>query len=242
MAKIRCDAEVFGLFRDLIPGELIEAGGELEHGRQRVGLTPDLLIRLPTPDGVQDCLGEVKTVSAGVTWYPPGSRERGVDRRARGLPATYRRPLSRLDQRYHNTAPGETGPLVSRLQGFGELQCLVMGAWAEGSKDLHSLIQSCAESKVAHLCRSTGRQEMEGQLSIITSQYRRLVSTCVVRANAQCLVSRVGVISPAAREAAHRREVSARMEKRLREERRAQWMASVRGPGWARGGRCHALM
>ena len=117
-----------------------------------------------------------------------------------------------------------------------------MGAWAEGSKDLHFLIQSCAESKVAHLCRSTGRQEMEGQLSIITSQYRRLVSTCVVRANAQCLVSRVGVIFPAAREAAHWREVLARMERRLREERRAQWMASVRGPGWARGGRCHALM
>ena len=55
-------------------------------------------------------------------------------------------------------------------------------------------------------------------------------------------MSRVGVISPAAREAAHRREVTARMERRLREERRAQWMASVRGPGWARGGRCHALM
>ena len=59
-AKIRCDAEVFGLFWDLIPAELTAEGGELQHGRQRVGLTPDLLLRIPTPDGVQDYLGEIK--------------------------------------------------------------------------------------------------------------------------------------------------------------------------------------
>ena len=53
------------------------------------------------------------------------------------------------------------------------------------------------------------------------------------------LISRVGVISPQAREAAKRREVAGRVERQLREERRAQWMATVRGPGWARRGRCH---
>ena len=82
---------------------------------------------------------------------------------------------------------------------------------------------------------------MEGQLSVIISQYRRRVSTCVVRANAQCLISRVGVISPAARGAAQRREVQGRVERQWREERKAQWMASLRGPGWARSGRCHSL-
>ena len=59
-----------------------------------------------------------------------------------------------------------------------------------------------------HLCRSTGRPELEGQLSVIVSQYRRLLSTCIVRAQAQCLISRIGVISPQAREAAQRREVA----------------------------------
>merc|ERR1711940_418399 len=49
--KIRADAEVFGLFRDLIPPEVFQAGGELQYGQQRVGLTPDLLLRIPTPDG-----------------------------------------------------------------------------------------------------------------------------------------------------------------------------------------------
>ena len=34
--------------------------------------------------------------------------------------------------------------------------------------------------------------------------------------------------------AAQRREVAGRLERELREERQAQWMASLRGPGWAR--------
>ena len=98
----------------------------------------------------------------------------------------------------------------------------------------------CAESKVEHLC--SGRPELEGQLSVIVSQYRRLLSTCIVSAHAQCLISRIGVISPQAREAAQRREVAGMLERQLREDRRANWMASLRGPGSARGGRCHMLM
>ena len=110
---------------------------------------------------------------------------------------------------------------MARLQSFGELQCLVAGAWGDCSAYLHSLVQKCAESQVAHLCRSTGRPEMEGQLSVTVSQYRRLLSSCIVRAQAQCLISRVGVISPQARDAAKRREVSGRVERELREERTA---------------------
>ena len=238
-SKIRADAEVFGLFRDLIPPELVQQGGELQYGRQRVGLTPDLLLRMPTPDGVTDQLGEVKAMSAGVSRYPPGRAEKQADRRARELPATYRRPLQRLDQEVRGTVAGEKGALERRLESFGELLCLVAGAWADCSTHLHQLIVTCAESKVAHLCRSTGRPELEGQLGTITGQYRRLLSSCIVRAQAQCLISRVGVISPEARQAAQRREVTGRMERQMREERAAQWMASLRGPGWARRGRCH---
>ena len=241
-SKVRAEAEVFGQFRDLLPPHLFEQGGDLQFGRQRVGLTPDLLLRIPTPDGVGDRLGEVKVISAGVSRYPTGRTEKQADRRARELPGTYRRPLERLDQQVRGTAPGETGALVARLQSFGDLLCLVAGAWGDCSKDLHNLVQICAESKVEHLCRSTGRPELEGQLSVIVSQYRRLLSTCIVRAQAQCLISRIGVTSPQAREAARRREVAGRLERQLREDRRANWMASLRGPGSARKGRCHMLM
>ena len=47
-SKVRAEAEVFGWFRDLLPPHLFDQGGGLHHGRQRVGLTPDLLLRIPT--------------------------------------------------------------------------------------------------------------------------------------------------------------------------------------------------
>ena len=239
-AKIPAEVEVFGLFRHLIPTEEIAAGGELQHIYQRNGLCPDLKLRIPTTEGVQDLLGEIKLMSAGVTRYPLGKTEKQADRRARELPGTYRRPLARLDRRHHGTAHGEAGPLVQLLQSFGELQCYVAGAWGEGSVHLHSLIQTCAESRVAHLVRTTGKQEMEGKQSGLVAQYRRLVSTCVVRGQAQCILSRVSAISGAAKGASARRGVAARLERRLQEEKEAQWMASLNGPGWARGGRCSA--
>ena len=62
-------------------------------------------------------------------------------------------------------------------------------------------------------------------------RFRRLISSCIVGAKAQCLISRVGVVSPEARVAAQGREA-----RELGEELRAQWMASVRRPGWARRG------
>ena len=183
----------------------------------------------------------VQFISAGVTRYPIGRTEKQVDRRARELPGTYRRPLERLDRLHHGTPAGEVGRLVQRLQSFGELQTYVVGNWGEGSEDLHSLVQTCAEARVAHICRTTGRQESEQLLGTIVGQYRRLMSTCAVRAQAMCTLARVGLITPAARDAARRRQVAMRLEGQMREERRAQWMASLQGPGWARRGRCHGL-
>ena len=94
---------------------------------------------------------------------------------------------------------------------------------------------------MAYLTRSTGRQESERMLGMIVGQYRRLVSTTAVRAQALCMLARVGLILPAAKEAAGRRAVAMRLEEEMRRERRAQWMASLAGPGWARGGNCHRL-
>ena len=126
---------------------------------------------------------------------------------------------------------------MARLQSYGPLQCYVAGHWGEGSSDLHSFVQSCAEAKVAHIVRATGRQETEQLLGILVRQYRRLMSTTAVRAQAMRLLARVGLITPAAR-AAGRRAVAMRQVEEMRRERRAQWMASLAGPGWARRGNC----
>ena len=84
-AKLPHDCEVYGLFSDLLPASEEIEGGELEWGRSRQGLIPDFRLRLPTPEGTNDCLAELKFVSAGVTWYPRGVVGRGTDRRASGL-------------------------------------------------------------------------------------------------------------------------------------------------------------
>ena len=102
-------------------------------------------------------------------------------------------------------------------------------------------MQTCAEAKVAHLVRASGRQESEHLLGMVVGQYRRILSTTAVRAQAMCLLARVGLVTPAAKEAAGRRELAMRMAEALKRERRAQWMASLAGPGWARRGNCHTM-
>ena len=49
------------------------------------------------------------------------------------MPAEYRLKLSTIDARYSGTRPGEVGPCVARLEGFGEILQLVVGAFGEAS-------------------------------------------------------------------------------------------------------------
>ena len=76
------------------------------------------------------------------------SRDKAVDRRARALPAEYRRKLGQLDVAYNGTRPGEVGPCVARLETFGELLELVVGAFGEVSSDMDRVISAMAESRV----------------------------------------------------------------------------------------------
>ena len=57
---------------------------------------------------------------------------------------------------------------------------------------------------------------------MVVGQYRRLLSTTAVRAQAMCLLARVGLVTPAAKEAAGRRELAMRLSEAMKRERRAQ--------------------
>ena len=136
-------------------------------------------------------LAELKIIYAGPSRYPPGSRDKAVDRRARLLPGEYRHTLATLDQRFHGTQPGVMCPLVRRMEevvGDEGLQCLVVGRWAEGSQHLHDLVQKLAEARALHDERTTGVPSTAGNLAVITGRYRQILSCTFVRALETCLL------------------------------------------------------
>ena len=252
-AHVDCDAEVFGLFRHLVPAVAMERGGEMEFARARNGKVPDLAFRLPVPPGpnlrgrgnrnqgqTTRQLAELKIINAGPSRYPEGSRDKAVDRRARLVPGEYRRALASLDSRFHGTGPREVGPLQRRLEevvGDSGLQCLVVGRWAEGSQHLHSLVQALGEARALHQARTTGVPTTAGDLATIIGRYRRILSCAFVRATESCLLARLGHLDAGAREAAQRRQVAVREEERDRREEAAHFQAYVRGRGGPRRGR-----
>jgi hypothetical protein len=150
---IKAECEVFGAFRDLIPAQALDQQQDgLQRGRRRQGLLPDFRLELPTALGQPSYqLAELKVIgAAGQDWYPRSGqcarRKRGVERRKDRLQGEYRRPLEKLDRAYHGTQPGQVGPLVRRLDSYGPLLGLVVGAFQEGSHDLHALLAGSGES------------------------------------------------------------------------------------------------
>ena len=235
-AKLPVDCEVYGLFSDLLPATVENAGGDLEWGRSRQGLVPDFRLRLPTPEGNTDCLAELKMIGAGVTWYPRGVAGRGTDRRANGLQTLYKGKLAKYDTKYHGTAAGHTGPLVRRLEGYGKLWGLAIGPWGDGSKDLHTLVSVLGNSMVQARSRERGWEGGEGELGQVMGQLRRRLSCTFVRAQALCLLSRIGQLGPGAKAAAERRGDALRAETARRREAQAHWQAHIRGRGLGKVG------
>ena len=70
-----------------------------------------------------------------------------------------------------------------------------MGAWQEGSKDLHGILDMLAQAKVQTLGLARGRENTEWERAMILSCYRRTLSTVAARASLGCLLgwlARVG--------------------------------------------------
>ena len=235
-AKVVHDCEVYGLFADLIPAQAAAQGEELEWGRARQGLIPDFRLRLPDPGGLTDTLAELKFIGAGESWFPRGVAGRGSDRRANGLPNLYRKKLLPLDTRFHGAVPGQSGPLVRRLDSFGRVRGLVVGPWGECSKDLHSLIKVMGESKVAAQARDRGRPASDNELGVEISQIRKFLSTAFVRAQGLCLLNRLCFLGKGAKEAAGRRDLARRLEISRKRDLQAHYQAHIRGAGLARSG------
>ena len=161
---------------------------------------------------------------------------KGSDRRAAGLPQLYKKKLVPFDRKFHNTPDGQTGPLVRRLESYGKLKSLVVGPWGDGSKDLHKLVKTLGEVKVAKQARDTGREASDKELGVIISQIRKYLSTSFVRAQSLCLINRLAHLGEGAKAAAGRRSLARKLEVGRRREREASFQAHIRGMGLSRVG------
>ena len=116
----------------------------------------------------------------------------------------------------------------------------MVGAFQEGSKDLHALLGTLADSQLRAKGLARGREGTDQERSIILAGLRRALSMAAAKANSACLLDRVSRVGEEHRQAARRRawvkrEEERIQEERIQEERRAFWHANIRARGLHRG-------
>lgn len=226
-ARLPATCEVWGLFSHLIPNEALS---RIEGGRKRQGLVPDFRLEMPsTTGGTTFRLAELKVISCCETWYKPGARGkvRGTEQRAKGLQLEYNRKARKIDQ--DMLGAEDKGPVERRLGEFGDLIKLCFGAWGEASTDVHEIIQTLAESRLKFQGLKTGKPRSKQELGIIVGQIRRRLSSAAIKAQVECLLSKIHQVGPGNAQLAKKREWAVMEDERMRRERGAQWLLKYEG-------------
>ena len=228
-ARLPTTCEVWGLFSHLIPNKALS---RIEGGRKRQGLVPDFRLEMPSgTGGTEYRLAELKVISCCDTWYKPSksANTRATEKRANGLQIEYHRKAKKVDQDLLGVGEGEKGPVERRLDEFGNLIGLCFGAWGEASTDVHNLIQTLAESRLKFQGLQAGRPRSKQELGLIVGQVRRRLSLAAVKAQADCLLSRIHQVGPGNTQLAKKREWAVMEDMRMKRERGAQWLLQYEG-------------
>ena len=113
-----------------------------------------------------------------------------MDKRANMLQGEYRRKARDADRIYGGHIGENVGPVERKLLQFGDVIGLVVGAFGEGSEDLHDLVQQMAESRATSMGLKRGREATDAEIGMAVGQIRRAINTTVVRAQAGAAVYR----------------------------------------------------
>ena len=222
--------EVFNLFARDIPQEGLS---RIERGRKRKGLVPDF--KFPGwRTGEKSFLAELKGLSSNETRYPRNPRPdtRAVDRRADGLTADYERKARKCDRDYSGTVEGQVGPVLARLQSYGDVAGFCFGKWGEVSKDAHELIDKLARARLSvpgprPVGRNGKELEESGLLALYTGALRREFSFTGVRAQSRLLLDRLELLDgESASQTSRRCRAAQAEERRVANERMAQFTAA----------------
>ena len=234
-AKMPFQCEVFNLFAHLIPQEGLS---RMERGRKRQGLVPDFLLELDGERGQKkDELAELKVICCCPSRYnlipPPPHPDResvkAVDRRARVLTEEYTKKARDVDRAYGGVVEGTVGRVQRKLVDFGEVRGLVFGAFGECSEGVHELVHHLANSRLKAEGLQQGRESVKGELGVLVGQVRRILSVTAVRAQAECLLSRLRHVGRGAGAAYGRRQGAVREEVNWARERQAQAVGRRQG-------------
>ena len=210
----------------------------MERGRKRQGLVPDFLLELDGERGQKkDELAELKVICCCPSRYalippPPNpAREtvKAVDKRARVLTEEYRKKAKDVDRVYGGAVDGTVGRVQRKLLDYGEVRGLVFGAFGEASEGVHELVHLLANSRLKAEGLQQGRESAKGELGVIVGQVRRILSVTAVRAQAECLLSRLRSVGSGAGAAYGRRQGIVREEVNWARERQAQVVGRRQG-------------
>ena len=113
------------------------------------------------------------------------------------------------------------GRVERKLTGYGQVRGLVFGAFGEASGGVHELVQMLGETRVKAVGVQQGRETVKGEMGVIVGQVRRLLSVTAVRAQAECLLSRVRGVGGGTEAARRRRQHAGYQEVRWARERGA---------------------
>ena len=233
-ARIPVTVEGWVLFSHLIPAEALT---RMERGRKRQALVPDFRVEMTcATGGTKTQLAELKVISCCKSWYTPGAKVRGTDKRAQQLPTEYKRKAKKVDQEVLGVDKEVRGPVERRLEEYGDLLGLCFGAWGEASEGVHQLVQNLAESRLTFLGLRRGRPGSEAVLGMCVGQVRRRLSMAAVKAQVDCLLAKLHQVGPGNKQLAKRRVWAISEDQRMSKERGAQWIRRVEGVNTLRRG------
>jgi hypothetical protein len=188
--------------RNLVNAWMTPAGhaamSQAEAQRPLQGCIPDLLTTEEPGEGggaPVRRLYDLKVINHCPSRYGPNQTDRcgPVEKRAAAIPTEYVNKLRNKDRAYHNTAPGEQGPMEAALQSLGGCTGLVGGFYGEMSKSVDQLAKTAARQGAE---RQAAKWALDNTAisylrSVLTNKIRTNWAMALFRGNAQVKISNV---------------------------------------------------
>ena len=123
-----------------------------------------------------------------------------------------------LDRTYIHTAPDTVGPVETRLRGYGPVQGVVFGHWAETSPDVEHILVAAATVGARRHWRGMRSPDAKTAVGALVWMLRRRWGIVAWRANVRLLLDRQEYAGAGAPEAATRREAARAGATRARQD------------------------